>query len=601
MADVYLNEKFIGSVENIKEFVTQIKKERRLNKIPGILNILYNRKQDEILIETTKGRARRPLIIVENGKPKLTQEIIEQLRNNELTWKDLINKGIIEYLDAMEEESSLVALSPEDLTEKHTHLEISPAAMVGITTSLVPYSNHLPSSRLIRGGSKAYKQGLGLYASNYLLRMDTDISILQYPQNPLVRTFTHKISKYEKHPAGQNIIIAIMSHEGFNMQDAIILNKGSVQRGLGRSFYFRPYELEELRYSGGLIDEIGIPDKEVKGYKSEYDYRLLEKDGIIYPEASVNVDDVLIGKTSPPRFLGELEEFSLAANIRRESSITVRQGEKGIVDFVVLTENEEGNRLVQTRLRDLRIPEPGDKFTSRHGQKGVIGAIIPQADMPFTASGIIPDLIFSPHGIPSRMSLSHMIEIIAGKVAALSGRYVDGTIFFSEPVEDLRKELIKLGFRENGTERLYNGKTGEEYKADIFIGSIYYLKLKYMAANKLHARSSGRIQLLTRQPIEGRSKGGGLRLGEMEKDCLVAHGASLLLKERFDSDKTVIHICEECGMFAVFDDYRNKKFCPKCGANVEITAIELSYAFKLLLDELKSLCIYPRLNLESKY
>ena len=601
MTNVFLDEKFIGTVDNAKDFVISIKKERRFGKLPETLNIFYDRKQDDILVEISKGRARRPVIIVENGKSKLTPEIINQLKNNQLTWNDLISKGIVEYIDAMEEESCFVALYEKELTPEHTHLEISPATIVGITASLVPYANFLPSSRLIKGGSKAYKQGLGLYASNYLVRMDTDISILQYPQNPLVSSFSYKIANYEKHPAGQNIVIAVMSYEGFNMQDSIILNKGSIERGLGRSFYFRPYELEELRYSGGLVDDICIPDKEVKGYKSEKDYRLLEKDGVIYPEANVQADDVIIGKTSPPRFLGELEEFSLAANIRRESSVSVKQGEKGVVDLVVLTENEEGNKLVQVRLRDLRTPEPGDKFTSRHGQKGVVGAIIPQADMPFTASGITPDIVFSPHGLPSRMTLSHMIEIVAGKVAALAGRYVNGSLFSSEPIKDLREELKKLGFRENGTERLYNGKTGEEYKADIFVGDMYYLKLKYMAANKLHARASGRIQLLTRQPIEGRSKGGGLRLGEMEKDCLVAHGASLLLKERFDSDKTIIHICEECGMFAVYDDYRNKKFCPKCGANVEITAIELSYAFKLLLDELKSLCIYPKMNLESKY
>lgn len=601
MTDVFLDERFIGTIDNPIEFVNTIKKERRSNKLSDTLNILHNEKLDEILIETSKGRARRPVIIVENGKSKLTQEILAQLQKNEITWKDLLTKGVIEYIDAMEEESCYVALSEDKLTPEHTHLEINPATIVGMTASLVPYANFLPSSRLIRGGSKAYKQGLGLYAANYLLRMDTDISILQYPQNPLVLSFSHKISKYEKHPAGQNVVVAVMSYEGFNMQDSVILNKGSVERGLGRSFYFRPYNMEELRYSGGLLDEICIPDKETKGYKSEKDYRLLEKDGIIYPEAFVQPDDVIIGKTSPPRFLGELEEFSLAANIRRESSTTMRQGEKGVVDFVAVTENEEGNKLVQVRLRDLRIPEAGDKFTSRHGQKGVVGMIIPQSDMPFSASGIVPDIVFSPHSLPSRMTISHAIELVGGKVSALAGRNVNGSLFSSEPVEDIRKELKKFGFRENGTERFYNGKTGQEYKADIFVGDMYYLKLKYMAANKLHARASGRIQLLTRQPIEGRSKGGGLRLGEMEKDCLVAHGASLLLKERFDSDKTIIHICEECGMFAVFDDYRNKKFCPKCGANVEITAIELSYAFKLLLDELKSLCILPKLNLESKY
>jgi len=256
---------------------------------------------------------------------------------------------------------------------------------------------------------------------------------------------------------------------------------------------------------------------------------------------------------------------------------------------------------LMSSLEDQRIPETGDKFASRHGQKGVVGLIAPQADMPFTATGVVPDLIFSPHSIPSRMTISHLIEMVAGKVGSLSGRYIDGTTFNSEKEVDLRKELVEKGFRYDGTERLYDGMTGEVYKAEIFIGSMYYLKLKHMVANKLHARASGRIQLLTRQPIEGRSKGGGLRLGEMEKDCFVAHGASLLLKERFDSDKTILHICEECGMLAVYDPYRGKKFCPKCGNNVEITAIELSYAFKLLLDELKSLGVYPKLNLKSKY
>jgi len=385
------------------------------------------------------------------------------------------------------------------------------------------------------------------------------------------------------------------------MQDSLVVNKGSIERGLARSFYFRPYGAEELRYSGGLIDEVGIPDKEVKGYRSEKDYRLLEDDGIVFPEAKVKTDDVIIGKTSPPRFLGELEEFSIAASTRRESSVTIKHGEAGTVDMVVLTENEEGNKLVQVRLRDQRIPEVGDKFASRHGQKGVIGLLVSHSDMPFTASGITPDLIFSPHSIPSRMTISHLIEILGGKVGALSGKYIDGTIFESQSEKELRSYLKELGFRENGTERMYNGITGEEFKVDIYIGDMYYLKLKHMVANKLHSRASGRIQLLTRQPIEGRSKGGGLRLGEMEKDCFVAHGASLLLKERFDSDKTIVHICENCGLLAISDSYRNRKFCTMCGSNVTITPIEISYAFKLLIDELKALCIYPRIKLISKY
>ena len=600
MTDVFIDYKFVGSVKDPKKFVTDVKNERRAGRLPAEVNIIYDKSLNEIRVEISRGRTVRPLIVVENGNSRLTEEIFEKCRKNEMKWSDLLQQGIVEYLDAAEEENAFVALDEKDLNDKHTHLEISPSAILGYVTSLVPYAHFGQSSRLNRG-SKTQKQGLGLYATNYLIRMDTDVSILHYPQTPIVKTFMHEISRYNNHPSGQNIVIALMSHDGYNMQDAIVVNKGSIDRGFARSTYFRPYEAEELRYSGGLMDEIGIPEKDVKGYRSERDYRLLEDDGTIYTEAVVKTEDVLIGKTSPPRFLGELEEFSIAASTRRESSVTVEQGEGGVVDMTTLTENEEGNRLIQVRVRETRVPEVGDKFASRHGQKGVIGMIVPEADMPFTSSGIVPDIIFSPHSIPSRMTISHLIEVLAGKVGALAGRFIDGTTFGAESEYDLRQELSDLGFRENGTETMYNGITGEVYKVDIFIGNMYYLKLKHMVANKIHARASGRIQLLTRQPIEGRSKGGGLRLGEMEKDCFVAHGASLLLKERFDSDKTIIHICEGCGLLAVVDEYRNKKECLRCGSNIDIAAIEVSYAFKLLLDELKSLCIYPRLNLVNRY
>lgn len=600
MTDVYLDEKYIGTIENPKEFIKSFIEERRKQKISNAINVSYEPEFDEVSIHTATGRVRRPLIVVENGKALLTEEHIKKLASSDMRWQDLLEHGIIEYLDANEEENTLVALYEKDITKEHTHMEIDPSTILGLITSLVPYANFGQSSRLNRG-SKTQKQALGLYASNYLLRMDTDISLLQYPQRPIVKTFMHDICKYEKHPSGQNVTIALLSYDGYNMQDALIVNEGSVQRGLARSFYFRPYNADELRYQGGLIDEIGIPDKEVKAYRTEEDYKFLEDDGIIFPEAKVHEDDVLIGKTSPPRFLGEMEEFSIAANTRRESSVAVKHGEHGVVDMVVLTENDEGNKLIQIRLRDLRIPEPGDKFASRYGQKGVIGRIVPQVDMPFTASGIVPDIIFSPHSIPSRMTISHLIEVIGGKVGALSGRQIDGTTFSAESEKDLRAELLELGFRENGTERMYNGITGEEFQSNIFVGNMYYLKLKHMVANKMHARASGKIQLLTRQPIEGRSAGGGLRLGEMEKDCLVAHGASLLLKERFDSDKTILHICESCGMVAIFDWVKKRASCPKCGANAEVNSIEMSYAFKLLLDELKSLNIYPKINLKNKY
>jgi len=411
----------------------------------------------------------------------------------------------------------------------------------------------------------------------------------------------HDVFNYDKKPMGQNFTIAVMSYEGYNMQDAIIINRGSVERGLGRSTYFKPFSAVESRYSGGLMDEIGIPDKEVKGYRSEKDYRYLEDDGIVFTEAQVSSEDVLIGRTSPPRFLGSLEEFNVAANTRRESSIALGEGMRGVVDMTTITENDEGNRLVQIRLREQRIPEIGDKFASRHGQKGTIGMLVPHVDMPFSTRGITPDIIFSPHSIPSRMTVSHLLEILSGKVGALSSKQIDATTFDNPSEESLRKQLLELGFSEDGKETFYNPLTGERFQARIYTGNIYYLRLKHMVANKLHARAAGRIQLLTRQPVEGRAMGGGLRVGEMEKDCLVAHGASLLLKERFDSDKTVLHVCENCGMFATYDNYKGRPICTRCGADAKVSPVEMSYAFKLFLDEIRTIGIDSEIKLKEKF
>lgn len=600
MGEVYINGKYVGTVKDSKEFSDRIISERRKGKISSNINVFRNDEFDSVYIESSKGRTRRPLIVVKDSTPLLTEKHLEQLQKNEISWTDLINQGIIEYLDAAEEENALVAFAENELTPEHTHIEISPLDIVGLCTSLVPFGNFNQSTRL-NAGSKNQKQALGFYASNYNIRLDMDANILHTPQKPIVQSFMHDISKYDRHPAGQNIVVAIMSYEGYNMEDAVILNKSSIERGFGRSSYFRPAVAEELRYSGGLMDEIGIPNKDVKGYKSEKDYRFLDADGIIAPESKVAEGDVVIGKTSPPRFLSSMDEYNLASNTRRESSMNMKHGQEGIIDFVLITENEEGNKLVQVKIRDQRIPEIGDKFTSRHGQKGVVGLIVPQTDMPFSSTGIVPDLIFSPHGIPSRMTVSHLIELVSGKTGAMSGRYIDGTTFSAEKEGDIRTELKNMGFRENGTETMFNGITGQRFKAEIFVGNMYYLKLKHMVANKLHSRARGPIQLLTRQPTEGRAKEGGLRLGEMEKDTFIAHGASLLLKERFDADKTIVPVCEECGLIAIKDAFKNKHYCPICGDNSPITNIEMSYAFKLLLDELKTLCVYPKLNLKNKY
>jgi DNA-directed RNA polymerase subunit B' len=599
MSEVFLNNKYIGKVANGKEFVSQLIGQRRTSKIHHSVSFFYDEQTDQVFVEGCSGRVIRPLVVVKNGKPLITDSHVEKINKNELKWQDLVNQGIVEYLDAMEEESALVSLKDNYITNDTTHLEVSPIDIFGLTSSIVPFGNYNQGVRLTQG-SKNQKQAVGFYAANFFSRMDMDVNLLHYPQKPIVTTATNEILRMDDHPCGQNIVVAIMSYKGYNMEDAIVINQGSVDRGVGRSTYFRPVISEELRYSGGLSDEICRPDKDVKGFRTEHDYRFLEDDGMIYPEAVVEEGDVIIGKTSPPRFLSSLEEYNLASTSRRESSMALKHGEKGVVDCVLLTESEEGNKLVQVRLRENRIPEIGDKFTSRHGQKGVISLIVPESDIPFSASGIKPDILFSPHGIPSRMTVSHLIELVAGKAGALAGRYVDGTTFEGEHEEDLRQELQKFGFRENGTETLYNGITGEQYTAKIYIGNMYYIKLKHMVANKIHSRARGPIQLLTRQPTEGRAKEGGLRLGEMEKDTFVAHGASLLLKERFDSDKTEVPVCEHCGLIAIHDARKNAYFCPIDGENVEISNIEMSYAFKLMLDEFKSMIVYPKLKLKSQ-
>ncbi|MBU0758581.1 MAG: DNA-directed RNA polymerase subunit B [Nanoarchaeota archaeon] len=600
MSEIYLNGKFIADTDNPKELLENFLEERRKGKITHSVNISYDEIMDHIKIESAGGRVIRPLIVVKEGVSVLTQKHLEQLEKNEITFSDLVSQGVIEYLDAMEEENALVAFYEDEITPRHTHMELIPLAIMGLCSSLVPYGNFNQSTRL-NAGSKNQKQALGFYVNNFLVRMDMDVNLLHTPQLPVVQTIMHEYSDYEKHPSGQNIVVAVLSFDGYNMEDSIVINKGSIDRGFARSTYYRPVISEELRYSGGLIDEISIPDKDVKGYRSERDYRFLEEDGIIYPEAKVAEGDVIIGKTSPPRFLSSLDEYNLATSSRRESSMSLKHGQEGVIDFVLVTENEEGNKLIQVRVRDQRIPEIGDKFTSRHGQKGVIGMIVPSEDMPFSTSGITPDLLFNPHGIPSRMTMAHLIELMAGKVGSLNGRYIDGTPFDAEKEEDLRKELFSLGFRENGTETFYSGRSGKKFKAKVYVGNMYYLKLKHMVANKVHARARGPIQLLTRQPTEGRAKEGGLRLGEMEKDTFVAHGASLLLKERFDSDRTIVPVCEECGLIAVHNEYKNTSYCPICGENATVSNIELAYAFKLMLDEFKALGIYPKLILKNKY
>ena len=602
-AIVFLDGFPIGYHERPAELVEEFRALRRAGKISPEANIAYYEgvgSNPEVYVNCDAGRIRRPLIVVEDGKPRLTKEHVDALRRGELKFDDLVRAGVIEYLDAEEEENAYIALRPEDVTPEHTHLEIAPYAILGICAGIIPFAEYNQSPRNSYEAAMA-KQALGFYASNYMFRVDTRAHLLHYPQKPLVTTKIMDVIGYNKRPSGQNCVVAVLCFSGYNMEDALVFNKASIDRGLARSTLFKLYEAERRTYAGGLRDEFKKPTPTTRGYKGDKFYAGIEADGIVRLEQKLEEKDVLVARLSPPRFM---EEYGPRMPVRggiemHDTSIALKPAEKGIVDEVFITEDAEGDRLVKIRVRDNRIPEIGDKFASRHGQKGVIGAIYPPEDMPFTEDGIVPDIIINPHAIPSRMTIGQFLESMAGKVAAMRGKPVDGTPFVGVKPEEIERMLIEAGFSYTGREVMYDGMTGEKFVADIFVGVVYYQKLHHMVADKIHARARGRVQILTRQPTEGRARGGGLRFGEMERDCLIGHGAAMLLKDRLldESDRYVMYVCNRCGFIAYYDARQHKLVCRLCGDKAEIYPVVVSYAFKLLLQELMSLCIAPRIRL----
>ena len=411
---VFIEGYLLGYSTSPEILVNTFREMRRRGEISGQANIVLYHEYNEIYVNCDEGRIRRPLIVMEEGKPLLKQRHIRNIKQDRWTWSDLVREGILEYLDADEEENAYIGIDQETMTEEHTHMEICPYTILGVGAGIIPYAEHNQSPRNTYQAAMS-KQAPGVYALNYNDRSDTRAHLLHYPQKPLVSTKPMEVINYNDRPAGQNFVLAILSSIGYNMEDAIIFNKAAVQRGLGRSSFFRIYKAECKQYLGGAKDRLTIPEAGIRGYHGAEAYRQLESDGLIAQEAEVKGGDILIGKTSPPRFMEEYRGIEIRGPQLRDTSIGVRPNEVGLVDSVFITKDIEGSQLVKVKVRSDRVPELGDKFVSRHGQKGVIGMLVPQEDMPFSASGVIPDIIMNPHAYPSRMTVGQFIEAIAGR------------------------------------------------------------------------------------------------------------------------------------------------------------------------------------------
>ncbi len=584
--NVYVNGHLIGKTINPVLLTEEIKKLRTNGLINYDVSIGYDKDDGEIHIYCDGGRLIRPVLKVENNKVIILDYISDCIKNRKrISWIDVVEKGLICYIDANEVENSLIAMYPKDLkefpdhVEKYDYCEIHPSLMFGVCTSAIPFPDHTQSPRNCYQCSM-FKQAIGIYTTNIKKRTDTVGHVLHYPQKSIVTTSYKKLLKYDDMPSGINAIVAIMCYSGFNQEDSVILNKSAVERGLFVSSVYKTLTCEEKKKSSHSFESICVPGYNIRN--KTYNYNKLDKDGVVRKGVYVIKGDVILGKVQNKMYKDEETE-------KTDKSYTIKLGEEGYVDEIYDTISSEGNRLIKIKVRQTRIPEVGDKFASTNAQKGTTGMIFPQEDMPFTCDGITPDIIINAHCIPSRMTVGQLIESVLGKKSTILGKRADSTAFTEgsyDPVEGISKELHNLGFQKHGYETMYNGMTGEQLKARIFIGPTYYQRLKHLVQDKYHSRAFGTVTMLVRQPLDGRSRDGGLRLGEMERDALISHGTSAFIRERLYSmsDAYEVIVCNNCGMFA-----SNLEYCKNC--NDSLVRVQIPYGSKLLFQELNAMNI----------
>lgn len=595
---VFLNGSVVGITDDIENILITIKMMRR----KGFLNpfVSVSKNANTIYLASDGGRLCRPYIIVENGVPLLKQSQIEAVKNGAKTFDNLISEGVLEFLDVNEINNARISVYEHQITPQTTHLEIEPFTLLGVVAGLIPYPHHNQSPRNTYQCAMG-KQAMGSCGYNQQKRIDTLMYLLVYPHKPLVKTKTIELSNFEKLPAGQNAIVAVMSYSGYDIEDALVLNKASLDRGFGRCMVYRFAKGNARKYPNQTYDKFMGPSLDAVTRKPIFRHSVLDNEGIVFTGAKVMPKQVLINKCMPVVQSDTIPTVGATGfnhNFEtKDVSIPYRGSMNAVIERVLLTCNEEEQYLVKVLIAQCRRPELGDKFSSRHGQKGVCGLISPQQDMPFDHNGTVPDLIMNPHGYPSRMTVGKLMELLSGKNALMGEprqwRLHYGTAFGGDDVKTVSQNLASFGYNFLGKDMLTSGITGQQMSAYIYFGPIYYQKLKHMVIDKMHARSKGPRAVLTRQPTEGRAREGGLRLGEMERDCLIAYGSSMLLTERLmvSSDQFTVEVCTECGLMG-YDGWC--QYCKKSSASM--AKIKIPYACKLLFQELQSMNIVPRLQ-----
>lgn len=561
---------------------------RRRGRIGEYVSVHMNVSQRTIHIASDGGRVCRPLIIVENGRPLVEQSHLDELNAGMRTFDDFIRDGLIEFVDVNEENNSYIAMREPNILPDTTHLEIDPLSILGVVAGLIPYPHHNQSPRNTYQCAMG-KQAMGTVASNQQARIDTIQYLLVYPQIPLVRTKTIDLIQYDRLPAGHNATVAVMSYSGYDIEDAIVLNKASLDRGFGRCMVMKKFQAVLKKYQNQTYDSLRPPDP------GNDRCAVLDMDGLCMPGETLATGMVMVNKQVPVETSTTVTDTEgLSEVAMKPTPVAYKAPYPGMVDKVLITTNDEDQTVFKVSVRSTRRPELGDKFSSRHGQKGVTGLIAQQEDMPFNDQGICPDLIMNPHGFPSRMTVGKMIELIAGKAAVLDGRFAYGTAFGGDRVVDISEALVRHGFNYSGKDMLTSGITGEPLSVYVFMGPVFYQKLKHMVLDKMHGRARGPTALLTRQPTEGRSREGGLRLGEMERDCLIGYGASSLLLERLmlSSDAFTAQVCKKCGLIGY------SGWCQHCRSSLEVCSVRMPYACKLLFMELQAMNVMPRLHID---